>query len=211
MKTHKLLLLVRHQFGDFILASSQLFLVVCELTHNKLLLASVKLEFFDDLLEERHIEESEVRVLNDERRRSWHNHVGQLLKASVPIVEVSLGHDDEQCCQVFRIENEMLLLHKIGQISCEQASTEIENRVVSLSHNHLSFWCTLSHVCFFSRFCKLPFKLLYALDLVLRSASICPTCFEMISAILRSDCLTGYFAMSHWNRVMYCDKSAKRE
>lgn len=142
MKTHKLLLLVRHQFGDFILASSQLFLVVCELTHNKLLLASVKLEFFDDLLEERHIEESEVRVLNDERRRSWHNHVGQLLKASVPIIEVSFGHDDEQCRQVFRIENEMLLLHKIGQISCEQASTEIENRVVSLSHNHLSLWCT---------------------------------------------------------------------
>lgn len=67
-----------------------------------------------------------------------------------------------------------------------------------------------THDCFFSKFCKLPFKLLYAADLVFKSASICPTCFEIISAIFLSDCLIGYLAISHWNRVMYEGRSAKR-
>ncbi|KAE9524769.1 hypothetical protein AGLY_014819 [Aphis glycines] len=52
-------------------------------------------------------------------------------------------------------------------------------------------------VCFFSIFCKLLLRLLYTEDLVLRSASICPTCLLIISAILRNDCLIGYLAMSH--------------
>lgn len=65
-------------------------------------------------------------------------------------------------------------------------------------------------LCFFSKFCRFPFRLLYDVDLVFRSASIWPTCFEMMSAMLRNDCLIGYFAMSHWNRVRYAGRSSAR-
>lgn len=66
--THELLLLIRHQLGDFILARCKFLLVVCEVANDKFLFARMKLELLGDLLEKRHIEESKILILCDERR-----------------------------------------------------------------------------------------------------------------------------------------------
>lgn len=47
--TYKLLLFVSHQLGDLVLAGRQLLLVVSEIAHDKLLFASVQLEFLHNL------------------------------------------------------------------------------------------------------------------------------------------------------------------
>lgn len=82
-----MLLLVRHQLGDFVLASRHVFLVVCEVANDELLLARVQLELIDDLPEQRDVPQPEVRVLRDELRRARNDHVGELLVAGSPIVE----------------------------------------------------------------------------------------------------------------------------
>lgn len=127
-QTHKLLLLIRHQFGDFVFASSHFFLVVGEVANDKLLLTGMQFELVDDFLEERHVEESKVLVLGDELGRAWNDHVGELLTAVGPIVEQRFWNDDQQRCQVFRVEDEMFFLHQVGQVSCKQTSTETTNR-----------------------------------------------------------------------------------
>lgn len=66
-------------------------------------------------------------------------------------------------------------------------------------------------VCFFSIFCRLLFKLLYAVDLVFKSVSIWPTCLLIMSAMFRKDCLIGYLAKSHWNFIRYVAKSPRNE
>lgn len=68
ISTYKLLFLVRHQLGDFILASRQFLFVVSEFTNNEFLFTCVKLELFDDLLEKCHIEKSKILILCNELR-----------------------------------------------------------------------------------------------------------------------------------------------
>lgn len=145
-QTHKLLLLVGDQFGNFIFTGRQFFFVVREISYDKLLFACMQFELFNDLLEERHIEQCVVAVLCDQWGRARNNHVRKFLVVCGPIIcvcsamilfdfrniefslsdakgEHLLGHNDEQSCQIFRIQDEVLLLHQIGQIACQQTST----------------------------------------------------------------------------------------
>lgn len=139
-----MLLLVRHQLGDFILSSGQLLLVVSELTNDEFLFTCMQLEFLNDFLEQCYVVEPEVLIFCDELRRAWHNHVSKLLVANIPVIGKSsrsqklvellafvvgnlLWNDDQQRCQVFRIENEVIFLHQVGQVSCEQTSAKTEH------------------------------------------------------------------------------------
>lgn len=84
--TYKLLLLVRHQLGDFVLAGSQFFLVISELTNDELLFTSMELELLNNFLEQRDVVKPEVLIFCDKLRRAWDNHVSKFLVANIPII-----------------------------------------------------------------------------------------------------------------------------
>lgn len=85
--TYELFLLVRDEFGDFVFAGGELFLVVGEVSNDELLLPGVQFEFFYDFFEQRYGEETVLGILRYENRRSRHYHVCDFFVPGVPLVE----------------------------------------------------------------------------------------------------------------------------
>lgn len=46
-----------------------------------------------------------------------------------------LGNNDQQSCQILRVENEMFLLHQVSEVSCQQTSTKIKLLSAGISKN----------------------------------------------------------------------------
>lgn len=68
LRTYELLLLIGDQFSDLTFTGCQLFLVVCEITNDKLLLAGMQFKFFDNFLEKCDVEQCVVSILADQLR-----------------------------------------------------------------------------------------------------------------------------------------------
>lgn len=150
----ELLLLVRLQLHDLVLAGGQLLLVVGELAHKELLLAGVQLELVSDLLEQRHRVQAELSVGGDHLGGPGHDHVRQLLVVRLPIllggpgentkyfvnlisypssVNYSLGHDDQESGQVLRVQDEVLLLDDVSQAASHQTAALLLLQVLEVA------------------------------------------------------------------------------
>lgn len=107
--TYKLFLLVCHQFGDFILASGKLLLVIREISNNELLFPCMQFKLFNYLLEERHGVQTVFLVLRDQYSWTRNNHVGNLLIISIPIMEQCPTKNNMYMSQIRKCVKEIII------------------------------------------------------------------------------------------------------
>ncbi|KAH9401213.1 hypothetical protein TYRP_002807 [Tyrophagus putrescentiae] len=117
-----LLLQVALQAGQLVLPRGNVLLAVGEVPHDELVLPCLQLKLVHHLVEDGHVPEAVLLVLEEEGARPGDNHVGQLLVLERPVLVERLGDDHQQRGEVLAAQHKVVLLHQLGEVAHQEAA-----------------------------------------------------------------------------------------